>query len=141
LVDGQLSKSKFIKAKKSFPDQQVFDENSTKRGERNHRNIQERTSKLKYKHSETQRTTFEDIEKWQWRLSKHSLEKTQDFMQSTSWLEDYETTDRFGSYNCHFISYKLNSELQNLYFNSIFYWYLYLFIFIICGVMWNKYKF
>ena len=67
-------------------------------------------------------------------MSKHSLEKVEDFMQSTSGLEDYETTDRFGSYNCHFISYKLNSELQNLYFNSIFYWYLYLFIFIICGV-------
>jgi hypothetical protein len=83
----------------------------------------------------TQRTTFEDIEKWQKRLSKHSLEKVQDFMQSTCWLVDYETTDCIGSYNCHFISYKLNSELQNLYFNSILYWYLYLFIFIICGVI------
>ena len=51
-MDRQLSKSEFIKAKKSFPDQQDFDENSTKRGERNHRNYQERTSKLKYKHSE-----------------------------------------------------------------------------------------
>ena len=134
MADGQQSKSKFQKVKKSFPDQQDFDENSTKRGERNHRNYQEQTSKLKYKLLETQRTTFEDIEKCQQKLSKHSLEKVQDFMQSTSWLEDYETTDRFGSYNCHFISYKLNSELQNLYFNSIFYWYLYLFIFIICGV-------
>ena len=94
MVDGQLSKSEFQKAKKSFPDQQDFDENSTKRGERNHRNYQEQTSKLKYKHFETQRTTFEDIEKCQQRLSKHSLEKTQDFMQSTSWLEDYVTTDR-----------------------------------------------
>jgi len=94
LVVRQQPKSKFQKAKKSFPDQQDFDENSTKRGKRNHRNIQERTSKLKYKHSETQRTTFEDIEKCQKRLSKHSLEKTQDFMQSTSGLEDYVTTDR-----------------------------------------------
>jgi hypothetical protein len=37
-------------------------------------------------------------------LSKHSLEKVQDFMQSTSWVEDYVTTDCIGSYNCHFIS-------------------------------------
>jgi fibrillarin-like rRNA methylase len=63
LVDGQLSKSEFQKVKKSFPDQQVFNENSTKRGERNHRNYQEQTSKLKYKFLKTQRTTFEDIEK------------------------------------------------------------------------------
>jgi len=62
-VDRQLSKSEFQKAKKSFPDQQDFDENSTKRGERNHRNYQEQTSKLRYKHFKTQRTTFEDIEK------------------------------------------------------------------------------
>ena len=94
MVDEQLSKSKLLKAKKSFPDQQVFNENSTKRGERNHRNYQERTSKLRYKYFETQRTTFEDIEKCQQRLSKHSLEKAEDFMQSTSWLEDYVTTDR-----------------------------------------------
>jgi len=93
-VDRQLSKTEFQKVKKSFPDQQDFDENSTKRGQRNHRNYQERTIKLRYKHSETQRTTFEDIEKCQQRLSKHSLEKTQDFMRSTSGLEDYVTTDR-----------------------------------------------
>ena len=104
MVNRQLSKSEFQKAKKSFPDQQDFNENSTKKGKKNCRNIQEQTIKLRYKHFETQRTTFEDIEKCQQRLSKHSLEKVQDFMQSTSWLEDYETTDRFGSYNCHFIS-------------------------------------
>jgi fused signal recognition particle receptor len=40
LVDEQLSKSEFQKAKKSFPDQQDFDKNSTKRGERNYRNYQ-----------------------------------------------------------------------------------------------------
>ena len=65
MADGQQSKSKFQKVKKSFPDQQDFDENSTKRGERNHRNYQERASKLKYKHYETQKTSFKDIEKWQ----------------------------------------------------------------------------
>jgi hypothetical protein len=63
LVDGQQSKSKFQKVKKSFPDQQDFNENSTKKGKRNCRNIQEQTIKLRYKHLETQRTTFEDIEK------------------------------------------------------------------------------
>ena len=73
MVDRQQSKSELQKAKKSFPDQQVFNENSTKRGERYHRNYQEQTSKLRYKLLETQRTTFEDIEKWQQRLSKHSL--------------------------------------------------------------------
>jgi hypothetical protein len=83
-VDRQLSKSELQKVKKSFPDQQDFNENSTKKGKRNCRNIQEQTIKLRYKHFETQRTTFEDIEKCQQRLSKHSLEKVQDFMQSTS---------------------------------------------------------
>ena len=94
MVNRQLSKSELQKVKKSFPDQQDFDENSTKRGKRNHRNYQERTIKLKYKLLKAQRTTFEDIEKCQQRLSKHSLEKAEDFMQSTSGLEDYVTTDR-----------------------------------------------
>ena len=94
MVVRQQPKSEFQKVKKSFSDQQVFNENSTKRGERNHRNYQKQTLKLRYKHFETQRTTFEDIEKCQQRLSKHSLEKVEDFMQSTSWLEDYVTTDR-----------------------------------------------
>jgi hypothetical protein len=62
-VDRQLSKSELQKVKKSFPDQQDFNENSTKKGKRNCRNIQEQTIKLRYKHFETQRTTFEDIEK------------------------------------------------------------------------------
>ena len=63
LIDGQQPKPEFQKVKKRFPDQQDFRENSTKRGERIYRNYQEQSSKLRYKHLRTRRTTFGDIEK------------------------------------------------------------------------------
>ena len=64
LIDGQQPKPEFQKVKKRFLDQQVFRENSTKKGKRICRNYQEQSSKLRYKHLRTRRTTFRDIEKW-----------------------------------------------------------------------------
>ena len=64
LIDGQLTKPEFQKVKKIFLDQQDFRENSTKKGKRIYRNYQEQSSKLRYKHLRTRRTTFRDVGKW-----------------------------------------------------------------------------
>ena len=101
---------------------------------RNPKKYQKKTSKLRINIQQTPRTTFDDIEKRNLKQSKLPLESLIESTHSSFPISRFVTNDANFFHNCHFISEINNYKSRELYFNSIFFFYLRLYLIHIFGV-------